>query len=219
VLQLRDARTDEVKPVALTRAGALRVHVGSADLRVLLVADLVRRVATLSHDLVVRLTANGTQAGMDLLNIHPAELVEGDPDADVQVACPHGVGLLVEVGAAGLPTLRAGDWDPLAMRLALLDVDYRKPVDLDDAMLDAADGTLARWRELVAQWARSPGAPMSLDVARTISAAFDNDLDASLALEALRTLETADSVAPGAKFETFAYADRFFGLDLARDIR
>jgi len=216
MLQLRDARTDQVTPVAGARAGALRVHACAIELRSLLVADLVRRAATLSHDLFVRVTASGVHRDAAALNIHPAEVVDGAPDADVRIGCTTGTGLLVEAGAVSFDV---GAGDPLAVRLALLDVDYRKPVDLDDGVLAAARGTLSRWRGLVAEWARSPGAPMDVEIARRISAAFDNDLDRSLALQALFELESADSAPPGTKFETFAYADRLFGLDLARDIR
>ncbi|MGH8890697.1 MAG: hypothetical protein ACRDV3_13200 [Acidothermaceae bacterium] len=216
MLKLRDARTGEVSPVALARAGALRVHVCTTDLRSLLVADLVRRAATLSHDLVVRVTTTGTHPDAAALNIHPTEAVDGEPDADLHIGCTTGPGLLIEAGAVSVDVSTG---DPLAVRLALLDIDYRKPVDLDDAALGSARATLSRWRGLVAGWARSPGAPLLVDVARRISAAIDNDLDTSLALQALLELERADSVPPGAKFETFAYADRLFGLDLARDIR
>lgn len=228
MLQLRNARTDEVTPVTLARAGALRLHVCKANLRSLLVADLVRRASTLSHDLVVRLTATGTVADADALNIHPAQIVPphvmddetetAEIEADVRIGCTSGGGVLVEVGEANVAAVGRGR-DPLATRLALLAVDYRKPLDLDDAALDEAAATLARWRGLVAHWAQSPGAPMAPDVVRAIGAAFDNDLDTSVALQALSGLETTDSVPTGAKFETFAYADRFFGLDLARDIR
>jgi hypothetical protein len=219
VLRLRDSRTDEVMAVALGRPGALRVHVCGADLRDLLVADLVRRVATLSHDLAVRMTATGMHADAGELNIHPADIVEGDPGADVRIGCADGTspgGLLLATGAT---TIDGRAHDPLAVRLALLEVEYGKPADLDGANVAAAQATLSRWRGLVAQWARSPGAPMAIDAARAVSAAFDDDLDTPLALLGLLALETAESVAPGAKFETFAFADRFFGLDLARDIR
>ena len=48
-------------------------------------------------------------------------------------------------------------------------------------------------------------------------AAFDDDLDTPRALQVLRRLEKAD-VPDGAKFETFAWADRLLGLDLARQV-
>lgn len=229
MLQLRDARTDEMTPVPLARGGTLRVHVCATDLRSLLVADLVRRAAALSHDLVVRVTATGAPAGAAELNIHPtelniqpaelnihpAELVDADPGADVRIGCTTGGALLIEAGAVGVDV---GSCDPLAVRLALLDVDYRKPVDLDEATLGSARETLSRWRAMVAEWSRSPGAPLRTEVARRMSAAFDNDLDTSLALQALHQLESDESAPPGAKFETFVYADRLLGLDLAREV-
>ena len=48
--------------------------------------------------------------------------------------------------------------------------------------------------------------------------AFDDDLDTPAALRVLRALEKDSEVPPGAKFETFVYADQLLGLDLARDI-
>jgi hypothetical protein len=54
-------------------------------------------------------------------------------------------------------------------------------------------------------------------IADAASAAF-NDLDTVSALALLRGLAPDASVPAGAKFETFVYADRILGLDLARDI-
>ena len=48
--------------------------------------------------------------------------------------------------------------------------------------------------------------------------AFDDDLDTPAALRVLRSLEKDSEIPPGAKFETFVYADQLLGLDLARDI-
>jgi cysteinyl-tRNA synthetase len=48
--------------------------------------------------------------------------------------------------------------------------------------------------------------------------AFDDDLDTPAALRVLRALEKDDDIPPGSKFETFAHADRWLGLDVARDI-
>jgi hypothetical protein len=44
----------------------------------------------------------------------------------------------------------------------------------------------------------------------------EDDLDTPRALQVLRRLEKATDVPDGAKFETFAWADRLLGLDLAR---
>jgi cysteinyl-tRNA synthetase len=108
--------------------------------------------------------------------------------------------------------------DPLALRLAFLEHRYRQQLNLTWDTLNAADRTLRRWRELVAEWACSPSKPMCAEVTSQIAAAFDDDLDTPTALRALRGLEKDPEVPPGAKFESFAHADQLLGLDLARDI-
>ena len=108
--------------------------------------------------------------------------------------------------------------DPLALRLAFLEHRYRQQMNLTWDTLSAADRTLRRWRELVAEWACSPSKPMCAEVTSQIAAAFDNDLDTPAALRALRKLEKDPEIPPGAKFESFAHADQLLGLDLARDI-
>ncbi len=108
--------------------------------------------------------------------------------------------------------------DPLALRLAFLEHRYRHQIDLTWDTLDAADRTLRRWRELVAEWARSPSGPMRVEATAQVSAAFDDDLDTPAALRALRALEKDPGIPPGSKFESFANADQLLGQDLARDL-
>jgi hypothetical protein len=48
--------------------------------------------------------------------------------------------------------------------------------------------------------------------------ALDNDLDTPAALGTLAALAADQAVPGGSKFETFAYLDRFLGLDLAREV-
>ena len=117
-----------------------------------------------------------------------------------------------------LADLTARGLDPLALRLVFLDHRYRQQLNLTWAVLDAADRTLRRWRERVAEWARSPSRPMCAGYVGDFNAAFDDDLDTPAALRVLRPLEKDGEIPPGAKFETFAYADQMLGLDLARDI-
>jgi cysteinyl-tRNA synthetase len=107
--------------------------------------------------------------------------------------------------------------DPLALRLAFLGMRYRQQANLTWASIAAADTTLRRWRSSVARWAESPSSAMDPAVAQEVLDAFDDDLDTPRALQALRRLEKADA-ANGTKFETFAWADRLLGLDLARDV-
>ena len=84
--------------------------------------------------------------------------------------------------------------------------------------MQAADGTLRRWRQRVADWAQSPSKPMCAPYVGAVTAAFDDDLDTPAALRGLRALEKDGEIPPGSKFETFAHADQLLGLDLARDV-
>ena len=108
--------------------------------------------------------------------------------------------------------------DPLALRLAFLSSRYRQQANLSWDGLTAADATLSRWRTRVAAWAEQPSQAMDATAHDQVLAAFDDDLDTPQALQVLRRLEKATDVADGAKFETFAWADRLLGLDLARDV-
>jgi cysteinyl-tRNA synthetase len=117
-----------------------------------------------------------------------------------------------------LADLTARGLDPLALRFAFLDHRYRQQLNLTWAVLETADRTLRRWRERVAEWARSPSKPICAEYVSDFAAAFDDDLDTPAALRVLRSLEKDTEVPPGAKFETFAHADHLLGLDLARDI-
>jgi cysteinyl-tRNA synthetase len=80
--------------------------------------------------------------------------------------------------------------------------------------LTAADSTVRRWRDQVADWANEPSRPMCADYWSRISGAIDEDLDTPAALRALRELAKDPDIPAGSKFETFAAADRVLGLDL-----
>jgi cysteinyl-tRNA synthetase len=118
--------------------------------------------------------------------------------------------LLADLPARGL--------DPLALRFAFLDHRYRQQLNLTWAVLEAADRTLRRWRERVAEWARSPSQAMCAQYVSDFNAALDDDLDTPAALRVLRSLEKDSEIPAGSKFETFAHVDQMLGLDLARDI-
>lgn len=242
MLRLLDTSTGSYAEVRSARRGLLRVcaHVpaaaGGADLtglRILLVADLLARTAELG-DLQVQtvLAAEGDPAAVeqaaDALNIHPPVAQAGlsGPAAslggpiDVHLASHDVVGqggLAVRVGASSLPEADGTGRDPLAVRLALLSLPYDKPADLAEGTLAEASQTLGQWRRQVADWAQSPSLPMPPPVADQVRAACD-DLDTASLLALLRDLAPDDGVPPGAKFETFAFADRILGLDLVRDV-
>ncbi len=104
--------------------------------------------------------------------------------------------------------------DPLAARMAFLEHRYRQQMNLTWETLTAADATLRRWREQVADWANEPSRPMCAEYSSRITAAMDDDLDTPAALRALRELARDQQIPAGSKFETFASADRVLGLDL-----
>ncbi|AVV43866.1 hypothetical protein PYK79_00735 [Streptomyces sp. ID05-04B] len=113
----------------------------------------------------------------------------------------------------------APDLDPAVLRLALLAVERTEPLRLDAAALDEARDTLARWRRAVADWARRPSRPVPDEVRGRLRAAWEDDLDVPGVLRVLRWTEDAGPELPdGARFETYAYADRLLGLELTRDV-
>jgi hypothetical protein len=178
----------------------------------------------------------------DALGIHPPAAGASCHDAPSSLGGPVDVhlvgrgahvdpgqdGLLVSVGAAQLDragrgadaggALLAGHRDnPLALRLALMSFPIGQPAVLTGDELVRAAERLTYWRERVAQWAESPSRPVPALLAETVQMAF-GDLDTVLALAVLYGLPADASVPAGAKFETFVYADRILGLDLARDV-
>lgn len=107
--------------------------------------------------------------------------------------------------------------EPLLVRMMLMTRGYGAAAG-DGEDPSGAAKTLARWRELVARWAQSPSGAMSRRYADAITAAFSRDLDTAAALRELAALADDPGEPDGVKFETFAAADRLFGLDLARDV-
>jgi hypothetical protein len=107
--------------------------------------------------------------------------------------------------------------DPLAVRLALMSSPISLAARVTGEALDRAGETLGSWRQQVAQWAESPSRPIPAPIEEAARAAF-SELDTASALALLRGLAPDASVPAGAKFETFVYADRVLGLDLAREV-
>ena len=134
----------------------------------------------------------------------------------------------IEAAGAGDPGTTAGSQvslgeEPLSVRLKLMRHGYGEALGygggLGGTQADAtAARELARWREFVARWALSPSGAISRPYADSISEAFEDNLDTPAALGTLAALADDPAVPDGVKFETFAAADRLFGLDLARDV-
>ena len=257
MLRFRDDRTGSLVDLALSPAVPLRVYVDGASfgaefglraVRVLLVADVLVRIAELSGLQVVTVLAapgrppEGLGQTVGALGLHPLAVAGGAAEADallggrahVRVAASAagrasgGDGVLIGVGPIEdlTPDGRAAQrcasggtaGDPLALRLALLWCPYRQTVKLTQAALAEAEGTVSRWRSAVAKWAAEPSRPIPAGTAHRISVAFDNDLDTAAALDLLLNVESDHEAPAGAKFETFAFADRVLGLELVREI-
>ncbi|MFC1227828.1 MULTISPECIES: cysteine--tRNA ligase [Streptomyces] len=248
VLRITDARTGELVDATPARRGLTRVeaHTGGFDptnLRVLLVADLLVRALELGGTPVwalldgerdlpelraagaalgVRPFEEGRDAGPGLGEAQVLHVVSegGAPPDGVRVA----VAPVHREGTGGAPddpaalTASNGPTEPAVLRLALLTHPRSSPVRLDPAALDEAEETLGRWRGAVAGWAHRPSRPIPDTVRADLRTAWEDDLDAVGVLRLLRAVERDPEVPDGARFETYAYADRLLGLDLTRDL-
>ncbi|MGF1431032.1 hypothetical protein [Kitasatospora sp. LaBMicrA B282] len=120
--------------------------------------------------------------------------------------------------AEPLSPIAAGEPDPLALRLALLDHAPAAPLALDVDALSAAAATLARWRALVADLANEPSRPLDADLVRASIDAVHEDLDARVALRAVQAVAERADLAAGTRFETCVRLDQVLALELGRDI-
>lgn len=223
MLRIIDDRSSEPTYV---RPGLVRVHahVAGADtsaLRVLLVADALARTLELGGTPVVTVASPpaALRARADDLGIRPAEPDAPGPGQALHVLGTQGTvpeGVRVEVALATAPADPAAPAS--AVRLALLACPRRQPAVLGAFALTEAQDTLARWRKAVAVWANRPSRPVPERVRKELRAAWEDDLDIPAVLDVLRCVESADNVPDGARFETYAYADRLLGLELTREI-
>ncbi|MFC8274594.1 hypothetical protein ACFUJR_19110 [Streptomyces sp. NPDC057271] len=254
MLRIVDARTGHLVelPSVSRHLLSICVHlpvsdagIGLADLRALLVGDVLARTAEL-HGLQSRtflaapdLPPEQGQAldrAMSALGVHPPGSVGGHltgplcAAADVHVdasgtAVPDTVeGARVDVGRVDPASRERGvafapeGTDPLAVRMLMLGHTYRTPVTVTGTALDEAGLTLGHWRQLVADWAEEPSRPVPADLLRHAHAVLADDLGVPAVLEMLGTVAERADVPAGAKFETFAFLDRVLGLDLAREV-
>ncbi|MFF9405553.1 hypothetical protein ACF1B0_08430 [Streptomyces anandii] len=121
-------------------------------------------------------------------------------------------------GPAADDEARAAAEDPAVWRLVLLGRRHGQPLRIDERALREARRTLTRWRRAVAGWARRPSRPIPDDVRGRLRGAWEDDLDVPAVLRVLEWVATRPDLADGARFETYAYADRLLGLDLTRDL-
>ncbi|ARF59217.1 hypothetical protein [Streptomyces gilvosporeus] len=244
MLRLTDGRTHHLVELPTLRRGLLRmcVHlscpglaIGAADLRTLLVGDVLFRAAetvgvqarhTVDLPDLPPEQAKALDRATAALGINPP--ADGMAAADVHVSATqrpdteHGV--WIEVGPVrdrltAIPGLHDGAAaDPLALRLALLSHPHHEPITLTSRTLADAERTLTLWRGRVADWARSPSRPVPDSIRCQARTAITDDLGTPGVLAVLRHVAAEPGVPDGAKFEVFAYLDRVLGLDLVRDV-
>ncbi|MFE9926097.1 hypothetical protein ACFYQA_32390 [Streptomyces sp. NPDC005774] len=232
----------------LTRVEAHTRGFDPTNLRVLLVADLLVRALEIGGTPVwalldgerdlpelraagaalgVRPFEDGRDAGTGLGEAQVLHVVsEGGATPDgvrVAVAPVHQEGLGDAPDGTGAtdptgPVAPSRPTEPTVLRLALLTHPRSSPLRLDPAALDEAAGTLGRWRGAVAAWAHRPSRPIPDPVRVDLRTAWEEDLDTAGVLRVLRAVEQDPEVPDGARFETYAYADRLLGLDLTRDL-
>ncbi|MFD9432275.1 hypothetical protein [Streptomyces sp. NPDC060002] len=248
MLRIIDVRTGEPVVAAPVRRGLTRVEAhasgyGAGSLRVLLFADLLVRALELGGTPVWALLSGERdqaelRAGATALGMHPFEdgrdLGTGAGVGEAQILyvveeggrAPDGVCVAVAPAEGAVPRGRGPgrapggtDTDVAVLRLALLARPRTEPVRLDADVLGEARDTLVRWRRAVADWARRPSRPVPDGVRGRLRTAWEDDLDLPEVLRVLRWVEDAGPELPeGARFESYAYADRLLGLDLLRDV-
>ncbi|MET8166260.1 hypothetical protein ABZT34_18720 [Streptomyces sp. NPDC005329] len=248
MLRIIDVRTGELVVAAPVRRGLTRVEAhasgyGAGSLRVLLFADLLLRALELGGTPGwALLSGERDQAelrvGATALGMHPFEdgrgLGAGAGVGEAQILhvveeggpAPDGVCVAVTPAEGAVPRGRGSgrgfegtDTDVAALRFALLSRPRTEPVRLDADVLGEARDTLVRWRRGVADWARQPSRPVPDEVRGRLRTAWEDDLDLPEVLRVLRWVEDAGPELPyGARFESFAYADRLLGLDLLREV-
>ena len=233
VLRITDARTGDLVNAAPARRGLTRVEAHTqgfdpTNLRVLLVADLLVRALELGGTPVwALLTGEREQAELRAagaaLGVRPFEdagdVGVGLGEAQVLHVVSEGGATPGGVRVAVAPVHgEPDDADPAVLRLALLARPRGEPVTADAAALGDAAATLAGWRRAVAGWARRPSRPVPDPVRADLRTAWEGDLDTAGVLDVLRAVAADPDLADGARFETYAYADRLLGLDLTRDL-
>lgn len=201
-----------------------------SDLRTALVADVLARSVELAGGTAYLLLVPPPGFTTDQLPALRAELTElaitppelddaGLPGSAVHIVGPDGEhapaqGRRYDVASVDGEGTSIRDDDPLALRLALLGAPPGRRLNLTTGLVADAAGTLTRWRDAVAMWAREPSAPAPKDGVAAVRAALADGLDTGAVLDELRRVETAD-LPEGPKFELFVYADRVLGVDLA----
>jgi cysteinyl-tRNA synthetase len=102
-------------------------------------------------------------------------------------------------------------FDPIALRLCLLENRYRSQMDLTWKSIEAAHELLLRWRGKISVWASQEAHHDALEVDSVIESAIESDIDTPKILLRLRAIEKSEL---NNKRAIFLYADQILGLNL-----
>jgi cysteinyl-tRNA synthetase len=103
-------------------------------------------------------------------------------------------------------------YDPLSLRLCLLENRYRSQMDLTWDSIAAANTTLKRWRRSgLGKATNYQPDPPTLE-------ALNNDLDTPRVIQRLRSVEKDANLTSAEKAEIFSFADQVLALDLGREL-
>jgi len=102
-------------------------------------------------------------------------------------------------------------FDPLALRLCLLENRYRSQMDLTWKSIEAAHELLLRWRGKISEWAKVESSKQAWEIDPEIESAINNDIDTPKILIRLRAIEKGEQKN---KRALFLYADQILGLNL-----
>ena len=102
-------------------------------------------------------------------------------------------------------------FDPIALRLCLLENRYRSQMDLTWKSIEAANELLLRWRGKISVWASEEGLNDAWEIDPEIESAIENDIDTPKILLRLRAIEKSEL---RNKRTLFMYADQILGLHL-----
>ena len=170
-------------------------------------------------------------AGVDLIFPHHEDEIaqsEGSVGHQVVSVWVHGGHLRLrelKMAKSSGNIIRIGDlasmgFDPLSFRYLTFQTRYRSEMDFSEEAMRAADTTVKRLRQRMAEWA--PGAPGTSEAAAELDRRFRDavadDLDLPRALVVLNETVSSD-LSGGEKYTLLSSWDAVLGLDLERDAR
>lgn len=110
--------------------------------------------------------------------------------------------------------------DPLALRFCFMENRYRSQMDLSWSSIEAAFGTLQRWREKYQEWKAAGSEPSeaAIKLINQMHQDFCNDLDTPKAMMKLRGVEKDEALTAAEKAFIYENVEPLFGLQLLQTL-